>query len=159
AEIGSISTWWSRMPGPGPVALALALGIGAFDLWHLAFAAHGAPPLVQSMLGGQWPAAWKAVHPTAFASSQIQIAVRYFTRTGLIAAVLAAGALLNARAAAALGLADAREPALVERLLAISGGAACAYVLAAPSWAQVHAYWQFYALPFVVTSMILLWRA
>jgi hypothetical protein len=30
---------------------------------------------------------------------------------------------------------------------------------AAPSWALVHAYWQFYALPYVVLSMVLVWQS
>ena len=50
---------------------------------------------------------------------------------------------------------DARR---VKRLLVVTGAGALAYILAAPSWAQWHAYWQFYGLPFVVLCMVLVLR-
>src|SRR5262249_57133414 len=74
-----------------------------------------------------------------------------------------AGARMGPRSCLGAGVLGVGDPALVHRLAAISSGAAAAYVLAAPSWARLHAYWQFYALPYVVLSMVLvgwsLWRA
>jgi hypothetical protein len=159
AEIGLGARWGRRSRGVPAAALASALAVAAFDVWHLSFAAHGSPPLIDGVMASQWPASWRAIRPTAFALSQAEVTVHYFTRSGLIAEVLAVCALLDPRAETALDLAGTGDGDLLKRLLAISGGAAGAYVLAAPSWAQVHAYWQFYALPFVITSMVLFWRA
>jgi hypothetical protein len=158
AEIGLGPRWGGRSRGVPAAALASAVAVAAFDVWHLSFAAHGSAPLIDGVMGSQWPASWRAVRPMAFALSQVEVTVHYFTRSGLIAEVLAVCALLNRRAETALDLAGTGDGQLLKRLLTISGGAAAAYVLAAPSWAQVHAYWQFYALPFVITSMVLLWR-
>jgi hypothetical protein len=43
-------------------------------------------------------------------------------------------------------------------VLTAAGLAALGYILAAPNWAAAHQYWQFYFLPFVTTSMVLMWR-
>jgi len=130
-----------------------------FDLWHLWYAAHGALPLYGDMLRSQWPAESKAVDPVRFVWSELEIARRYFTHAGLVSSLLVAVCLLSPRSRLSGRLFDVGDGRVLRRLLTITGGAACAYVLAAPSWAQVHAYWQFYALPFVVLSMVLVWQA
>jgi hypothetical protein len=140
------------------VPLTSAVAIAAFDAWHLWYAGHGSLPLYGDMLRSQWPAEWKDVRPTAFAWSQFEVVRRYFSHAGLISSLIVAFCVVT-RGGVAARIIAVDDPKLLKRLLAISGGAACAYVLAAPSWAQVHAYWQFYALPFVVVSVLLVWQA
>ena len=99
------------------------------------------------------------MHPVAFVVGQLETARRYYTDAGLVSAIVVAAALLVFRwPPAAFLLGDAGD-GLLHRLLAITGGAALAYVLAAPTWARIHAYWQFYALPFVVLAMLVVGRA
>jgi len=99
----------------------------------------------------------------AFVASQLLTAQRYYTDAGLVSALAVAAAMIAPRSCLGARVLGVGDPALVHRLAAISSGAAAAYVLAAPSWARLHAYWQFYALPYVVLSMVLvgwsLWRA
>jgi hypothetical protein len=57
-----------------------------------------------------------------------------------------------------LGILGPFEGTALPRILAVSGAAAFAHALAAPSWAKVLPYWQFCALPFVVLSLLLVGR-
>ncbi len=147
-----------------PVAM-LAASAGAIfviDVGHLWVVGSGSVRslrLFDQVLAGAWLAQWGAMHPVAFVVGQLETARRYYTDAGLVSAILVAAALLVFRwPPAAFLLGDAGD-GLLHRLLAITGGAALAYVLAAPTWARIHAYWQFYALPFVVLAMLLVGRA
>jgi len=146
-----------------PIVLlaASAGGILAVDvghLWLVSGGSIGSLRLFDRVLAGPWVAQWAALDPPSFALGQLEIARRYYTDAGLVSALVVAGALLAWRwplAAGVLGVDDG----VLRRLLAISGAAAVTYVLVAPAWARIHAYWQFYALPFVVLSMVLVGRA
>src|SRR5262245_14983832 len=143
---------------PLAVPVGSAVAIALFDLWHLWYAGHGSMPLV-GMVSQQWPTQSRGVAPLAFAHSQFEVVRRYYTHAGLVSVLLAAVVLALPQTALARTLFVSRDAALLPRLLAITGGTACMYLLAAPSWAKAHAYWQFYALPFVVISMLLVWQA
>src|SRR5262249_8989179 len=143
---------------PLAVPVGSAVAIALFDLWHLWYAGHGSMPLV-GMVSQQWPTQSRGVAPLAFAHSQFEVVRRYYTHAGLVSVLLAAVVLALPQTALARTLFVSRDAALLQRLLAITGGTACMYLLAAPSWAKAHAYWQFYALPFVVISMLLVWQA
>ena len=148
---------------PVVVLAASAGAIFVIDVGHLWFVGSGSVRslrLFDQVLAGAWLAQWGAMHPVAFVVGQLESARRYYTDAGLVSAILVAAALLVFRwPPAAFLLGDAGDRLLHRRLLAISGGAALAYVLAAPTWARIHAYWQFYALPFVVLAMLLVGRA
>ena len=140
------------------VPLLSAVAIVVFDVWHLWYASHGALTALHHVLSGQWPSQSKAVAILPFVRSQLEVLRRYYTHAGLIS-TLVVGVFIVARPRASLSTLPLLDETLLRHLLAITGGAALGYVLAAPSWAQVHAYWQFYALPFVVLAMLLVWQA
>ncbi len=149
----------SRPAGALAVAFVTGASILLFDLGHLWWAGHGSitplrEVLLQDVSGGR-----RSVGLLRFASTQFETFRRYFTHAGLLSSAVAAVAIARPRGglAAALFKGPEREPAY--RLLAVSGGAALAYVLTAPWWASAHAYWQFYFLPFAVISIVLVFRA
>jgi hypothetical protein len=76
-----------------------------------------------------------------------------------VSAIIVACALLALRWTPAAALLRARDADTLRRVLAIGAVAAVLYILVAPAWARIHAYWQFYALPFVVLAMLLVLRA
>jgi hypothetical protein len=132
--------------------LALAgIGVGAFDLAHFAWAGRGAVRELSDVFAKASPLTPRAFTWLDLAQNQLDVFRRYFTHTGLVATALLAGALVarRGRLLAAFGVADP----LLSRLLASSGGAGAAYILAAPAWAKVHPYWQFYLLPFAATAV------
>jgi hypothetical protein len=151
----------SRM-APVAVLAASTGGIFLVDAGHLWLAGSGSVGslrLFDQVLAGAWRAQWGSLNPVAFVLGQLETARRYYTDAGLVSAVLVAAALLVFRWPPAAFLLDDAGDGLLRRLLVISGGAALAYVLAAPTWARIHAYWQFYTLPFVVLAMLLVGRA
>ncbi len=144
----------------GPVALLAAAtgGMAVLDvahLWSVAPAGARSLRLVEKLSSGPTLGGSGALDPLGFLVGQLEIARRYYTDAGLISAVVVAAALLVRRRPIAARLFIASDPALLQRLLLITGGAAVAYVLVAPGWARIHAYWQFYALPYVVLAMLL----
>ncbi len=158
AEVADALKSQPRTFVPAVVPLLSAMAIVVFDVWHLWYAGHGSLVLYRDMHSLPWSAEWKAVRPVPFVASQVEVLRRYYTHVGLISSVVVAFAMACPRARLADSVFNVADGGFLKRLLAITGGAACAYVLAAPPRAQVHAYWQFYALPFVVLSMLLVWR-
>ena len=147
---------------PVAVLAGSAAGILLVDvghLWLVAGGSIGSLRLLDGVLAGPWVTQWAALDPPSFALGQLETARRYYTDAGLLSAIVVAGALLAWRWPPAAQVLGPGDDGLLRRLLAISGGAALAYVLVAPTWARIHAYWQFYALPFVVLSMLLVGRA
>jgi hypothetical protein len=130
-----------------------AVGVLAFDFLHLAVAGHGALASLAAILARGAVPGRPGLSTVDFLLGQLEGFRRYFTHVGLLSALLVAAAFFRpgGKLAASLRLADP----VVFRLLAATGGAALAYVLAAPRWAEVHAYWKFYALPFTVLAMTL----
>lgn len=144
------------------VLVLVTTGLSAFllDVAHLRYAAHGSLGAFSEVLGKNRPL-WEETRkltPASFVMSQLETFRRYFTHAGLISSLLAGFCLVERRGALSKRLLDVPERALVKRLLAVSLGAALAYVLAAPRWADMHHYWQFYFLPFVVLAMVLVFR-
>jgi hypothetical protein len=136
--------------------LAIALVAGAvflFDLAHLAFASGSLAALI-AVVGSKQPDA--VVTVGSFLSHEWAHGRHYFGRGAVLAGLLLAGALCFPRAPLGAALRSAAEPRTLARWLAASGLAAAAYALAAPSWAIIHAYWNFYFLPYVVTAVVLL---
>ncbi|MFI5182274.1 MAG: glycosyltransferase family 39 protein [Thermoanaerobaculia bacterium] len=139
---------------PGLATLAVAsTSVLLVDLLHLAVAGHGAFQSLAAILAEGAVPGRPGLSPVEFLLGQLEGFRRYFTHAGLVSALLVGTALLRSRGrlAETFGLAD---PVLL-RLLAVTGGASLGYVLAAPRWAEVHAYWKFYALPFTVLAMTL----
>jgi hypothetical protein len=147
-----------------PIAVLAAwtgvvLAIDLAHLWLVGTGSIGSLRLVDRVLSRAWIGQWETLHPLSFALGQLETARRYFTDAGLVAALVVACALVARRWAPAAALLRARDTDTLRRVLAIGGGGAAAYVLVAPEWARIHAYWQFYALPFVVLAMLLVLRA
>jgi len=128
-----------------------AVGVLVFDFLHLAVAGHGALASLAAILARGAVPGRPGLSTGDFLLGQIEGFRRYYTHAGLLSALLVATALFRPRGklASSLRLADP----VTFRLLAATGGAALAYVLAAPRWAEIHAYWKFYALPFTVLAM------
>jgi hypothetical protein len=162
----------STTPAPLVVLVASALSILAFDLWHLWWAAGGsleALRRVTSVDDSPWIGTFSI---RQFVLGQLDTFRRYFTEVGFIAALTVgvALALQGSRlsqhvfegvpdGASRKDSSEARvEVRVLRRVLTAAGLAALGYILAAPNWAAAHQYWQFYFLPFVVTSMVLMWR-
>lgn len=136
---------------------ALAGGVFLFDLGHLAWAGGGLAPLRGALLHDR--PTEMPLEALGFLLGQLESFRRYFTHSGLIASVLALAAILAPRARLGSAWWNVADPGTTRRFVAVSGGAAFAYVAAAPSWAMVHPYWKFYFLPFFVASMVLGARA
>lgn len=126
-------------------------GVLLFDFLHLALAGHGALASLAAILARGAVPGRPGLSAVDFVLGQVEGFRRYFTHAGLLSALLVAAALLRPRGKLAASL---RLTAPVTfRLLAATGGAALAYVVAAPRWAEIHAYWKFYALPFSILAM------
>ena len=125
----------------------------AFDLLHLGWATGSLGPL-QSVVFHQ-ALDVPSVSVAKFVTGQIEACRHYYTHTGLISAVLVLAALATPRSRLAAALFDIPDAALARRFLAIAGVGGSLYVLAAPTWAAAHAYWQMYLLPYLGLSMVL----
>jgi hypothetical protein len=135
-----------------------ATSVFAFDLWHLWYAGRNSVQAFVGVLGSNRPLWEQDFTISRFVLGQIDTFRRFFTEIGLISILLVAACLARPRWPLSERLfAVANAPAL-KRVLIAGIGAALAYVLVAPSWSMAHQYWQFYFLPVVVTSVILLWR-
>lgn len=147
-----------------PLAAVVVAAIATFlvDVWHLWYAGGGnLGPLGRVLAQNLSP-----VSPGKFANAQVTHFRKYYTDVGLVASVIALLVWLPPRAGGGRvdipSVVRGAGGALVRRCLAVSGAAALAYVLAAPSWATYHPYWKFYFQPYVVLSIVLLgllmWR-
>ena len=161
--------WRRRQAGAATLFAVVALAavtIFGFDLWHLWYAGHGSLTPFQDVLShnlsGEQLSGRQSPGLMPFVLGQLEIFRRYYTHVGLLASGLVTCCLVCPKTALAPALLATPAAALLKRLLIIAAGGALGYVLAAPAWADVHHYWQFYFLPFVVTSMLLvgqaLWR-
>lgn len=149
------------VPALGVVVLAAA-GVTLLDvvhLWLVGPGSLGSMRLVDRVLAGPWASQWATLDPVAFVLGQLETARRYYTDAGLVSAIVVAASLVGARWTPAESVLVAPDPATLVRVLAIACGAAVAYVAIAPTWARIHAYWQFYALPFVTIATLLVGRA
>jgi len=131
---------------------AVASAVFAVDLTHLVVA-NGSLRGLLDVLGSKQQGV--VVTVASFVEHELAHGRRYFGRAALLSSALVAVALLARRAPLVATLGAAAHPRVLGRWLGASGVAALAYTLAAPSWAIVHAYWSFYFLPFVVTSLVL----
>ncbi len=139
------------------VLAACAAATFAFDLWHLWYAGGGS---IQALAGvaSQNRPIWKQDFTIRrFVFGETDTFRRYFTEVGLLSVLFVLTSLVRARAPLSRRLFDVTEPQLLKRVLLAAGAAALAYLVAFPAWAMAHQYWQFYFLPFVVTSMVLAW--
>ena len=93
-----------------------------------------------------------------FVLNQIDTFPAAFTEIGLIAVFLAGACLARPHTRLSHRLFDGSHPEVLQRVVLAAGLAALGYVLAAPRWAMMHQYWQFYFIPAVVLSIVLLWR-
>jgi 4-amino-4-deoxy-L-arabinose transferase-like glycosyltransferase len=139
------------------VLVASAAAVFLFDLWHLWYAARGSMQALFSVASStqSYLAPDFTVGPFVF--GQIDTFRRYFTEIGLISILLAGVCLVRPHIPLSRSLFDVADAPVLKRLLLAAGTAALAYVLAAPDWAAAHQYWQFYFLPAVVMSILLLW--
>ena len=140
------------------VILVSAASVLFFDVWHLWYAGHGSLAPLREVLARELPGGAKSVSLPRFASTQFETFRRYFTHAGFLSSIAVAVALVRPRGRLAGALFTMTERETTSRLLSASGGAALGYVLVAPWWASTHAYWQFYFLPFVAISMVLVCR-
>lgn len=150
-----------RIASPAALVVAggSALAVGLFDLWHLWWAGGGTLSPLASILTSSAPAAGSGWDAIDWLEGQVENYRRYFTHAGLLSSMAVLLALLFPRPRALRALLDLPGRDLLVRLLVLSGGASAAYLLAAPSWAMVHQYWQFFFLPFAALSTVLLLRA
>lgn len=162
AEIIDVLRKRSRSILPLAVTVISAIGIFSFDIWHLWYAGHGSLISFREVLSTNGPLNEQNFTLMKFVLNQLETFRRYYTHTGLLSVILALFCLIRSRKFLSKSFFDVSEAQLVKRLLAVTGIPALGYVLAAPSWAIAHHYWQFYFLPFVVISMLLvlqlLWR-
>jgi hypothetical protein len=142
--------------GAGIAALAAAAFL--LDVAHISYASRGGLDSLWRVLGSNEASGWATLASLDFALGQVENFRLYFTHAGLLAALLTVFVLLRPRTRLSARFFDRTDAAGLRRLLAVSGSAAAAYCLAAPKWADVHVFWQFYFLPFVVIGLLLLLR-
>ncbi len=141
------------------VAAGVSVAVLGLDLLHLAWAAGGSLETLTSVAGSSAQGVTPLTRPWKFFAGQLDSYRRYFSHSGVAASFLAAALVLAPRAGLSRQLLAGAAGGLRRRLLVVSGGAATAYVFAAPSWASIHPYWKFYFLPFVALSVALLFAA
>lgn len=151
-----------RGRGHGPLVLVLGvsgIGIFALNIVHLYWAQGGSLETFLRVLGRNKIIAHSKFNIAEFALSQIERFRRYFSHAGLLAVLCSAWALTrpHSRVSRWLGMTAASDT--WRALMAVSGLAALAYVCAAPKWAKVHHFWQFYFLPYTVCSLVFFWPA
>jgi 4-amino-4-deoxy-L-arabinose transferase-like glycosyltransferase len=134
---------------------AAAAAVFVFDLWHFSYAAHGTLAAFREAFSHE-PRKFTLVK---FFGGQIDIFRRYFTHAGLVSGLIVVLCLVRPRLRLSKSVFGVTEADLIRDLLVITGVAAGGNVLAAPTWAKVHMYWQFYFLPFVTLSMTLVWSS
>jgi 4-amino-4-deoxy-L-arabinose transferase-like glycosyltransferase len=148
----------SRSIAPLLVAAGATVAVFLFDVFHLWYAAHGTlAPLRQAIFGDPSGSAPR-VGLGRFLGTQFETFRRYLTHAGLLSSTVISFCLVRPSLRLSNRVFDVRERGLLRRILIVSGAASVAYVVAAPWWAKTHAYWQFYFLPFVVFSMVLVFR-
>jgi 4-amino-4-deoxy-L-arabinose transferase-like glycosyltransferase len=128
------------------------------DLWHLWYASRDSLQALVSVVSSNRPIWEQDFTIGRFVLGQIDTFRRFFTEIGLIAVLLVAVCLVRPRSQLSRRLFDVSHADMLVRVLLVGGLASLGYVLAAPSWAMAHQYWQFYFLPVVVISIVLLWR-
>ena len=143
-------------------ARALAVVIGAavatflFDLGHLWYVGSGSLASLRDVLARD-AAGVEGPSVVGFVLGQIEAWRLYYTHVGLGCAGVVAFAVVRPASRLARKLFEIPHPEVARRILFIAAGAQLAYLLAAPSWAADHAYWQFYGLPYVGFSIVLVW--
>lgn len=135
--------------------IGASVTIFLFDIWHFWYAGHGALSAFQTVLFREH----QDFNFVRFCFGQIDIFRRYYTHAGLISCVIIVVCLVLPKSSLAKSIIYAPGAPIIKDLLISSGIAAMAYVWAAPSWARIHMYWQFYFLPFVILSMSLVWSS
>ncbi len=140
------------------VVVFAAVSIFCFDLFHIWYAGHGSLTPFRDVLSRNMSGDEQGLTVMTFIFGQLETFRRYYTHAGLLASSVVAWCLIRPRMALSKHLFHVPASPLLKRLLLIAGTAALGYVLAAPSWADIHHYWQFYFLPFVVISMLLVWQ-
>jgi 4-amino-4-deoxy-L-arabinose transferase-like glycosyltransferase len=140
------------------VVAAATIGVFLFDLWHLWYAAHGTFAPLRQVLFGASSGSPPRVGLGRFLGTQFETFRRYMTHAGLLSSALVAICLARPSLRLASHLFDVPNRSVIRRLLIVTGFAPAAYVIAAPWWAKTHPYWQFYFLPFVVLSIVLVFR-
>ena len=137
--------------------VVLAPAVFVFDLWHLWYAGRGGVEALGGVLSANRPMWEQEFTLTRFFLGQLDTFRRYFTHVGLLSILVALLAMTAPRWEVTRGLFNVAHAHVVKRTLLAAGIAAVAYLLAAPSWAMAHQYWQFFFLPAVVLSIMLAW--
>ena len=141
------------------VLVSSSTAVFTFDLWHLWYAGGGAMQALGGVIASNQPL-WQAdLTFGRFIAGQTDTFRRYFTEVGLISILLVVFGLARPGTSLSRRLFDEPSAPVLRRVLVAGGGAALAYILAAPTWAMMHQYWQFYFLPSVVISIVLVWGA
>ncbi len=141
------------------VAAGASVGTLGFVILHLWWAGRGSLEALSTVAGSSAQGGTPLDGAGSFLAGQLDSFRRYFSHTGLLASLFAAGLGLVPRSRLSGVLLGGDNGKLRRTLLAVTGSAAGAYVLAAPSWASIHPYWKFYFLPFVAVSVALLFEA
>lgn len=144
---------------PLAVLVVSAVSTFTFDLWHLLYAGGGAMQAFSVALSANRPLWEQDLTVARFLGGQTDTFRRYFTEVGLLSLLACAWALLRPHATLSRRLFDEPAAPTLKRVMVASVAAALAYILAAPAWAMMHQYWQFYFLPAVAIAIALAWSA
>lgn len=160
ASVETLDVVRRRSPTLGILAALVmaAASVFVFDLWHLRYAGRDAMQALSSVVLSNRPVWEQEFSVSRFVLGQIDTFRRFFTETGLIAILLVGVCLVRPHTRLSRRLFDVANASVLKRVLIAAIAAALGYVLAAPSWAMAHQYWQFYFLPAVVLSIVLLWE-
>jgi 4-amino-4-deoxy-L-arabinose transferase-like glycosyltransferase len=160
ALVESIDVVRRRSSGPGLLAVLVgsAAFMAVFDLGHLWFASRDSLQALVTVALSDRPVWDQEFTVGRFILGQVDTFRRFFTEIGLIAVLVVAACFVQPNTLVARRLFDTSHADVLKRVLIAGGLANVAYILAAPSWAFAHQYWQFYFLPVVVISIVLLWR-
>jgi hypothetical protein len=151
----------SRRPrtlAPAGALAAIAAGSFVIGLAHLAWAGRGGLRFLLNVLSKDGASAWRFLTSFDFLLGQLETYRLYFTHVAFVAGGLALFGLIQPRRGLSPALFEDLDGPLLRRLLAATGGAGVIHCLAAPYWADLHSFWQFYLLPFTVIAILLLLR-
>ncbi|HEX9689942.1 MAG TPA: glycosyltransferase family 39 protein [Thermoanaerobaculia bacterium] len=148
----------SRSITPLLVIAGAIVAVFLFDLLHLWYAAHGTLAPLRHLFFRDSSGGPPSVGLGRFLGTQFETFRRYLTHAGLLSSAVVFLCLIRPSRRLSNRLFDVPEPCVTRRLLIVTGAAPLAYVIAAPWWAKTHPYWQFYFLPSVILSMVLVFR-
>jgi hypothetical protein len=160
AAIAAAALYDRVREGQSGALLTTVLAAGAvttLNVWHVNFATGSLGGFMEAVTNDVG-AGHDPLTPGGFVLAEIENFREYFTISGFVAVAVVSVALVCPRSRLAVALFREQDDNDLPRFLGITLAAAVLWQLSSPSHARIHHYWQYYFLPFAITSFVLMIR-